>query len=96
VTFVGSGWGLRKKEVDAIGHIVESGSKAQLDLGITVSYISPPPPDSCLAFGNKSRNPRGNSRPRSSSGGYWAVEKLINVPSKGMLRLSVGLAVIII
>ena len=38
VTFVGSGWGLRKKEVDAIGHIVESGSKAQLGLGITVPY----------------------------------------------------------
>jgi len=42
VTFVGSSWGLRKKEVDAMGHIVESGSKAQLGLGITVPYISPP------------------------------------------------------
>ena len=42
VTFVGLGWGLRKKEVDAMGHTVESGSKAQLDLGITVPYISPP------------------------------------------------------
>ena len=38
MTFVGSGWGLRKKEVDAMGHTVESGSKAQLGLGITVPY----------------------------------------------------------
>ena len=42
VTFVGSGWGLRKKEVDAMGHTVESGCKAQLGLGITMPYISPP------------------------------------------------------
>ena len=38
MTFMGSGWGLRKKEVDAMGHTVESGSKAQLGLGITVPY----------------------------------------------------------
>ena len=42
MTFVGSGWGLRKKEVDAMGHTVESESKAQLGLGITMPYISPP------------------------------------------------------
>ena len=69
MTFVGSGWGLRKKEVDAMGHTVKSGSKAQLGLGITVPYIIPPF-DSYPALGNESRNPRGNSRPRSSSGGY--------------------------
>ena len=38
MTFVGSSWGLRKKEVDAVGHTVESRSKAQLGLGITVPY----------------------------------------------------------
>ena len=38
VTFVGSGWGFRKKEVDAMGHTVKSGSKAQLGLGITILY----------------------------------------------------------
>ena len=42
MTFVGSGWGLRKKEVDAMGHTVKSRSKAQLGLGITVPYIIPP------------------------------------------------------
>ena len=38
MTFVGSGWGFRKKEVDAMGHTVKSGSKAQLGLGITILY----------------------------------------------------------
>ena len=40
MTFMGSGWGLRKKEVNAMGHTVESRSKAQLGLGIIVSYNS--------------------------------------------------------
>ena len=54
------------------------------------------PLDSCLVLRDESRNSRGNGFPRSSKGGYWAIEEPINAPSKGALYLTVRSAIIII
>ena len=42
VAILGSGLGLRWLGVGVMGHIVESEYKAQMGLGITMSYISSP------------------------------------------------------
>ena len=55
-----------------------------------------PPLDSCPVLGNKSRSPRGNYYPRSSTSRYWMVEEPINAPSKGALHLTIRSAAIII
>ena len=70
-----------------MGHIVESESKAQMGLGITVPYISPP--RFVLDFGDESRNPRDNSYSGSVMGGYQTTQKSINALSKGASYLAV-------
>ena len=42
VVRVGLDWGFGHKETGAMGHVVESKFKAQMDMGTMVPYISPP------------------------------------------------------
>ena len=78
-----------------MGHTVGLELKAQMGLDIPLSYISPPL-DSCPTLRDESRTPRGNNYSRSSTGRYWTIKELINAPSKGVLHLIVGSAIIIV
>ena len=78
-----------------MGHIIGLKPEAQMGLDIARPYISPPLIRA--QFSGTNQGIQGaNGYLRSSTGRYWMVKEPINAPSKGMLRLIVHSAAIII